>query len=666
MPDPTAVSLPAAASSSGLLAALVTNPAPPPFAVLHREGGPGVEVLLGDVVDVDTLADIPLPSSGEAGPQVLALVPYRQVVERGFVCHDDGTPLRCLLVREREVLTLGEALDVLPTAELAVTDGGFDVSDDAYAATVTRVIEQEIGRGEGANFVIRRDYRASTPVPAPQAALRLLRRLLLGEPGAYWTFAVSAGGHTLVGATPERHVSVHGGQVLMNPISGTYRHPAGGPDGEELLAFLSDAKETEELFMVVDEELKMMSAVCADGGRVLGPQLKQMSALTHTEYLLAGHSDADVREVLRETMFAPTVTGSPIRNAARVIARHETSGRGYYSGVLALLGHDEDGRATLDAPILIRTAHLDADGGIRVPVGATLVRSSVPEHEVAETHAKAAGVLWALGVLPAPPASGTAPDVPVRLADHPGVAAALAQRNRALARFWLDAQVDQPLPALAGRSALVVDAEDAWTGMLAHQLRRLGMTTTVRAWNENPQPGRYDLLVAGPGPGDPRDTSDPRIATLQDLIADRLAAGAPLLAVCLSHQLLAGLLGLPVVTLPAPHQGTQRRVDVFGTSARVGFYNTFTATTDGTAGTPEGVETAADPTTGQVHALRGPAFASVQFHLESLLSTDGMDVLAELATGLLAAPSPPNLANEHQSGPARHCAHHTGGARRRR
>jgi phenazine biosynthesis protein phzE len=635
MPDPATTP---ATGSGSLLAAVVASPAPPPFAVLYREGGPGVEVFVGDVVDVAALADIPLPRPGgrAVGPQVLALVPYRQVVERGFVCHDDGTPLRCLVIRDREVLSLEQALDLLPAEALEVTDGGFDVDDDAYAATVARVVEQEIGRGEGANFVIRRDYHASTPVSAPQAALRLLRRLLLGEPGAYWTFAVSAGEHNLVGATPERHVSVRGGQVLMNPISGTYRHPASGPDGEELLAFLGDAKETEELFMVVDEELKMMSAVCTDGGRVLGPSLKQMSALTHTEYLLAGHSDADVRDVLRATMFAPTVTGSPIRNAARVIARHEGSGRGYYSGVLALLGHDEDGRATLDAPILIRTAQLDAAGGIRVPVGATLVRSSVPEDEVAETHAKAAGVLRALGLLPVPPASSTTPDAPVRLADHPGVSEALAQRNQALARFWLDVQVDRPLPALTGRSALVVDAEDAWTAMLAHQLRRLGMTTTVRAWDDDPQPAGYDLLVAGPGPGDPRETGDPRIAALQTLIAERLTAGSPLLAVCLSHQVLAGLLGLRVVALPVPHQGIQRRVEVFGTSARVGFYNTFTATTVGMTGTAEGVHAAADPTTGHVHALRGPSFASVQFHLESLLSADGLDVLADLVTGLLA------------------------------
>jgi len=48
---------------------------------------------------------------------------------------------------------------------------------------------------------------------------------------------------------------------------------------------------------------------------VTGPYLKDMAHLAHTEYVLAGKTSLDVRDVLLATMFAPTVTGSPIRNA---------------------------------------------------------------------------------------------------------------------------------------------------------------------------------------------------------------------------------------------------------------------------------------------------------------------------------------------------------------
>ncbi|HCF1085339.1 TPA: chorismate-binding protein, partial [Pseudomonas aeruginosa] len=90
------------------------------------------------------------------------------------------------------------------------------------------------------------------------------------------------------------------------------------------------------LYMVVDEELKMMARICEDGGRVLGPYLKEMAHLAHTEYFIEGQTSRDVREVLRETLFAPTVTGSPLESACRVIRRYEPQGRGYYSGVAAL------------------------------------------------------------------------------------------------------------------------------------------------------------------------------------------------------------------------------------------------------------------------------------------------------------------------------------------
>ena len=42
--------------------------------------------------------------------------------------------------------------------------------------------------------------------------------------------------------------------------------------------------------MVVDEELKMMCTVGDRGGVVVGPRLKEMAHLAHTEYELRGRS----------------------------------------------------------------------------------------------------------------------------------------------------------------------------------------------------------------------------------------------------------------------------------------------------------------------------------------------------------------------------------------
>ena len=609
-----------------------------PFALLRREGRDVVELLTGPVEVVATLAGIPDES--------LALVPFRQVRERGFDCVDDGTPLAVLRIAQRRAYPVADVLAALPDAHLEFTGGGFDVDDDTYASIVETVLREEIGRGEGSNFVIHRVFEADLTGDPVAAALTVFRRLLTRERGAYWTFVVHTGDRTLVGATPERHVSVDDGLVMMNPISGTLR---GAPAKPAVLDFLADRKEIDELSMVLDEELKMMATVADLGGQVIGPYLKEMTHLVHTEYLLAGRGSLDVREVLRETMFAPTVVGSPIENACRVVARHERRGRGYYGAVLALVGRDAEGRQTLDAPILIRTADIGRDGRLRVPVGATLVRHSTPAGEVAETHTKAAGVLGALGLIPAAAGAPAAREArpatePENLAADPEIQAALVARNATLAPFWLRPRDGvAPDPALAGRRVLIVDAEDTFTGMLLHQLRVLGLSATLMQYHQTglETAAGFDLVVAGPGPGDPRLVGDPKMAGLRTLIGGLLDNGTPLLAVCLGHQLLCGLLGLPLRRKASPYQGMQREIDFFGTPARVGFYSTFTASHPADlAATPYGaVALARDPGNGDVHALRGAAFAGVQFHPESVLSEHGIELLRSLLIGLLVPAS---------------------------
>ena len=54
-------------------------------------------------------------------------------------------------------------------------------------------------------------------------------------------------------------------------------------------------------------------------------------------------------------------------------------------------------------------------------------------------------------------------------------------------------------------------------------------------------------------------------------------SGRPLLAVCLSHQILAAHVRHRSGAAESPHQGLQKTVDVFGMPASIGFYNTFTA-----------------------------------------------------------------------------------------
>jgi phenazine biosynthesis protein phzE len=597
---------------------------PPPFALLHRPttiGHDRLDVLVGEVSTPDTLADVPLADEAEPGQEVLVIVPYRQLAERGFGCVDDGSPLLAMRVTEQAVLPVHEVLARIPVVPIKLTGGHFDVDDDTYADIAQKIITHEIGEGAGANFVLKRSYLADITGYRAASALTFFRRLCERESGAYWTFIVHTGTHTFIGATPERHVSLHDSIAVMNPISGTYRYPSTGPTLAGLMEFLDDGKENDELHMVVDEELKMMARICDEGGRVVGPYLKEMARLAHTEYFIEGRSRRDPRQILWETMFAPTVTGSPLESACRVIAKYEPNGRGYYSGVMALIGRNPGGSRAMDSAIMIRTADIEDTGRVKISVGATLVRHSNPVSEVDETRAKAAGLLAAFDVVKRN-----------QFSDDPDVRAALGRRTTGLANFWLAGnRTELPDPGLHGRQVLVVDAEDTFTAMIAHQLRSLGLVVRVKRFDEEYTWDDADLVVMGPGPGDPNDLEHPRIAHLHSAVKALLTERRKFVAVCLSHQVLSRTLGLNVKRCKVSNQGTQREIDLFGDRETVGFYNAFAAHSQDDkidcAGTGL-VEISRETDTAEVNALRGPHFASMQFHAESVLTLDGPRIMA--------------------------------------
>jgi 2-amino-4-deoxychorismate synthase len=635
----------AASDARSALDALLGHQA---WAAIRLRDSATVTLVGGTPSTVERILDIPLeegvPPAGRRFDRLVA-IPFRQVAERGFEVHDDGTPLTVVDIESEVEVPVDDLLGVLPDEEVGFTDrGGFETGDEDYAKVVEAIIRDEIGNGEGANLVVGRTFRAVVADWSPAKALTVFRRLLARERGAYWTFCFFTGERFLIGASPERHVSVTGGDVRMNPISGTFRVPkvSTGSAAEKaatkaaLLEFLADEKEIYELFMVVDEELKMMCDICNEGGQVLGPFLKPMTHLVHTEYLLAGRSSRDVREILRDTMYAATVTGSPVENACRLIKKYESEGRGYYASALALLGRDADGHATADSPIIIRTADVSPEGRLRVTAGATLVRDSDPAYEVAETHAKAGGILSAFGLVPqaTAPAEGTA-----ELTRDEDVLIALNSRNQRLSTFWLTDQEGSPPDAsLKGKSAVILDGEDDFVNMLRHVLSVLGMSSSV-VRHEDYVAGcldGHDLVIVGPGPGDPRDGDHPKIASFRAAIDELLEKKQPFLSVCLGHQTLCQRLGIPLDFKDIVFQGTQSPVSIEGCIERVGFYNTFVGRVQEGDELPEGISVETDPATGDIHLLTGPHYRGIQFHAESILTEHGYDLIHDLVRDLLA------------------------------
>ena len=596
------------------------------FAIISRES---VAPLYADLMILDDSVRFSLESL-ELNIQktYLLTVPYRTLKEKGFCAQDDEASLHFCEVLERVSIPKFSLIDELPDPKNFLDHTKFDISDEDYAEIVSRIIYEDIGTGKGSNFVIKRSLCGSIKNFDINDALGYFKKILIEETGAYWSFIICLNDVLLIGASPERHASCTNHQLAMTPISGTLRLNNTPINTDTILDFVNDAKETDELFMVLDEELKMVSKLCPNGGIVCGPKLRYMSKVVHTEYEISGYTDAEPQTILWETMFAPTVIGSPIESAARVIAERELSPRGYYSGVAALIEPCSTvGIHDMDSIILIRTASISPKGEAVISVGSTIVRHSDPYKEAVETTAKAESLIGILS------------PVSKFNIDREKIAEALHLRAGRVSKFWstpTECRTDSD-GTLVGKKCLVLNAEDDFTNMIAVILKSLGMRITVTSILSYFDLDEYDIIVFGPGPGNPLDDTDPRILRLRAVMRESLKNERAFLAVCLSHQIFGRLLGLKIRRLVEPHQGMQNKVMVNNKIETVGFYNTYVVSAqEAVLQTQWGiVDIRRHIGTEDVYAISGKNFISIQCHLESVLTLDGKLLLRSLIEQIL-------------------------------
>lgn len=600
-----------------------------PFALIKKRNEEDVLFLEGKIIEVDQLDDIPRKRGKDPLGErfdTISMIPFSQIRERNFKTHHDGEKIICLKVKKQTWIPQETLSELLPRESVKLeSDIQYDYSYEDYENVTRAIIHDEIGNGEGANFVISRQGSAKIVDMGLNKVLSLYRNLLRNEMGSYWEFLFFDGKQYFVGATPERHISVYKGEVKMNPISGTFRkklHYHRRADfKKEFVDFLSNPKEINELFMVVDEELKMMARFCEQGGIIVGPLLKEMSKLIHTEYLLDGKSSHDIIELLRNSMYAATVTGSPVENACNIICKYEKESRSYYASTIALIGRDDEGSDTLDSPITIRTVEIDEDGTLLLRVGATLVRDSIPSEEVEETIAKIGGMRQNIENPPETPPQAILP----YFAGDDEIQILLQQRNQYLSKFWFFNQEEAAEHTFDNYRVTIIDNEDDFCLMMQHMIHVMGATTKVVRYSDyNLSEDNADLVIVGPGPGNPNELDSPKMKKNYDTIQELLQTQRKFLAVCLGHQILCKALNINVVKKENPFQGVQEKIDFFGVQQRVGFYNTF-------AGQFEkpipGIGIAYDTKNNEIHALKGSYFESFQFHAESILTHNGYDIL---------------------------------------
>ena len=182
---------------------------------------------------------------------------------------------------------------------------------------------------------------------------------------------------------------------------------------------------------------------------------------------------------------------------------------------------------------------------------------------------------------------------------------------------------------------LVIDNYDSFTYNLVQELAELGAAPTVvrnDAWTlDQVREFAPDGIVISPGPGTPERPSDVGISN--DVIRE-LGPTTPLLGVCLGHQCIGYVFGARIVRAPELVHGKTSQIYHRGEGVLDGLPIPFEATRYHSlvierTSLPHELKVIAETGDELVMAVRHRTLPieGVQFHPESVLTAEGMDIL---------------------------------------
>jgi anthranilate synthase component I len=244
-----------------------------------------------------------------------------------------------------------------------------------------------------ANLSRRWQVRAAEPLS--HAALYARLRQANPAPFAAWA---ELPGHTILSSSPERLVRVQRGRIETRPIAGTRpRSGAPGRDRHETAAMTASPKERAEHVMLIDLERNDLGRVCK-AGTVRVSEFMITESYQHVHHIVSGvegqlRPGTTPAAVLRALFPGGTITGCPKYRCMQIIGQLEGVPRGTYTGSLGYINRD----GSMDFNILIRTLTLHGDK-VEFRAGAGIVADSRWQRELAETRAKARGLLRAFGL----------------------------------------------------------------------------------------------------------------------------------------------------------------------------------------------------------------------------------------------------------------------------
>jgi len=279
----------------------------------------------------------------------------------------------------------------------ALLDDGlrFDIQEEEAAkflGSVRQALEY-IAAGDVYQANLSRQWQGRAAGPVDPVSI--YKRLRTTNPSPFAAI-LRDGDFALMSSSPERLLSIRDNRVSTRPIAGTRPRGASAAEDAALIkSLIENEKERAEHVMLIDLERNDLGRVCA-GGTVRVDEYMCVETFAHVHHIVSNVSGelrdgVSPMQAIRALFPGGTITGCPKVRCMEIIAELEATGRGAYTGSIGYLNRD----GSCDLNILIRTISAQGDA-FRFRAGAGIVADSNPAQELAETRAKAKGLLRAL------------------------------------------------------------------------------------------------------------------------------------------------------------------------------------------------------------------------------------------------------------------------------
>ena len=239
--------------------------------------------------------------------------------------------------------------------------------------------------------VLARDLNGSANVAIDP---RPILRNLAAEYPSTWCFAIAG----LIGATPELLLRLNRSMVTSRVLAGTISKTGDDEKDLALAASLArSSKDLEEHMYAVRSVAESLAPFCTSTNVPDSPFVLHLTNLMHlatdvTGAISEGPTHIDVFTILEKLHPSAAVCGTPTNTAAKVIADLEGMSRGRYAGPVGWI----DARGDGELGIALRCGQIE-EKEIRLFAGCGIVAGSNPRRELAESQAKFAPMLNALG-----------------------------------------------------------------------------------------------------------------------------------------------------------------------------------------------------------------------------------------------------------------------------